>query len=116
MLLSIKNISLYFIYDIFIDLNNKYKEIYIILFMENQNNDDNFISNIESIIEIPIESIREDEIVGEHTITFDSDEDLIEITHSAKTRDILAKGALKAAKFVTGKPAGLYTMKDVLAL
>lgn len=67
-------------------------------------------------IEVPIESVREDEIVGEHTVTFDSDVDLIEITHSAKSRDIFAKGALKAAKFVVGKPAGLYTMKDVLGL
>ncbi len=67
-------------------------------------------------IEIPIESVREDEIVGEHTITFDSDGDLIEITHSAKTRDIFAKGALQAAKFITGKKNGLFTMKNVLAL
>lgn len=65
---------------------------------------------------VPIESIREDEIVGEHTITFDSDVDTIEITHSAKTRDIFAKGALKAAKFLAGKTNGLYTMRDVLEL
>jgi len=65
---------------------------------------------------VHIESVREGEIVGEHTITFDSDFDTIEITHSAKTRDIFAKGALEAAKFAFGKPAGLYTMKDVLAL
>ena len=74
------------------------------------------IKDAKGDIEIPIESVREDEIVGEHTITFDSDVDTLEITHSAKTRDIFAKGALKAAKFVAGKPAGLYTMKDVLAL
>ncbi len=67
-------------------------------------------------IEVPIESVREGEIVGEHTITFESDTDLIEITHSAKTRDIFAKGALQAAKFVLGKSPGLYTMKDVLGL
>lgn len=67
-------------------------------------------------IEVPVESVREDEIVGEHTITFDGAADLIEITHSAKSRDIFAEGALKAAKFITGKPAGLFTMKDVLAL
>jgi len=67
-------------------------------------------------IEVPIESVREDEIVGEHTITFDSDVDLVEITHSAKTRDIFAQGALAAAKFASGKQPGLYTMKDVLAL
>ena len=66
--------------------------------------------------EVPIESIREGETVGEHTIKFESNVDLIEITHSAKTRDIFAKGALKAAKFIAGKPAGLYTMKDVLGI
>jgi len=65
---------------------------------------------------IPIESIREDEIVGEHTITFDSDVDTIEITHSAKTRDIFAKGALLAAKFLAGKKSGLFSMKDALGL
>jgi 4-hydroxy-tetrahydrodipicolinate reductase len=66
--------------------------------------------------DVPIDSIREGEIVGEHTITFDGDYDTIEITHSAKTRDIFAKGALTAAKFAAGKPAGLYSMKDVLGL
>ncbi len=67
-------------------------------------------------IKIPIESVREGEIVGEHTITFESDLDIVEITHSAKTRDIFAKGALEAAKFVAKKQNGLFTMKDVLAL
>jgi len=67
-------------------------------------------------IKIPIESVREGEIVGEHTITFESGVDVIEVTHSAKTRDIFAKGALQAAKFAAGKKHGLYTMKDVLAL
>ncbi len=66
--------------------------------------------------DVAISSIREGEIVGEHTITFESEEDLIEITHSAKTRDIFAKGALKAAKFIAGKKSGLFAMKDVLAL
>lgn len=66
--------------------------------------------------DVAISSIREGEIVGEHTITFESDVDLIEITHSAKTRDIFAKGALQAAKFIAGKKSGLFTMKDVLGL
>jgi len=66
--------------------------------------------------DVPIDSIREGEIVGEHTITFDSELDMIEITHSAKTRDIFARGALTAAKFLAGKPAGLYSMKDVLGI
>lgn len=74
------------------------------------------VKDVKGDVEIPIESVREDEIVGEHTITFDSDVDTIEITHSAKTRDIFAKGALKAAKWLSGRPAGLYTMKDVLSI
>jgi 4-hydroxy-tetrahydrodipicolinate reductase len=74
------------------------------------------IKSAKGDAEIPIDSVREGEIVGEHTITFESDVDLLEITHSAKTRDIFAKGALKAAKFVAGKKSGLFTMKDVLAL
>ena len=74
------------------------------------------VNSVKGDVKIPIESIREDDIVGEHTITFDSDLDTVEITHSAKTRDIFAQGALQAAKWVAGKPAGLYTMKDVLAL
>ncbi|MDO8536309.1 MAG: 4-hydroxy-tetrahydrodipicolinate reductase [Candidatus Omnitrophota bacterium] len=74
------------------------------------------IKSIKGNIDIPIDSVREGEIVGEHTITFESDVDLLEITHSAKTRDIFAKGALKAAKFVAGKKSGLFTMKEVLAL
>jgi len=67
--------------------------------------------------DVPIESIREGEIVGEHTITFESELDMVEITHSAKTRDIFARGALAAAKFAAGAgAAGLYTMKKVLGI
>ena len=74
------------------------------------------VKDTKGDIDIPIESVREDEIVGEHTITFESDLDLIEITHSAKTRDIFAKGALQAAKFIVTKSSGLFSMKDVLSL
>lgn len=66
--------------------------------------------------DIPIESIREGDVVGEHTIIFESETDAIEVTHSAKTRDIFANGALQAAKFIAGKKPGLYTMKEVLGL
>jgi 4-hydroxy-tetrahydrodipicolinate reductase len=66
--------------------------------------------------DVAISSVREGEIVGEHTITFESEVDIVEITHSAKTRDIFAKGALAAAKFAASKKHGLYSMKDVLAL
>jgi len=69
-----------------------------------------------SDIDLPIESIREDEIVGDHDIVFESSVDTIKISHSAKTRDIFALGALKAAKFVAKKKKGLFSMRDVLGL
>ena len=61
-----------------------------------------------------IKAIREDEIVGDHRVVFESDVDKIELSHSAKTRDVFAKGALVAAKWLSGKSAGLYSMDDVL--
>ncbi|MCA9408672.1 MAG: 4-hydroxy-tetrahydrodipicolinate reductase [Candidatus Omnitrophica bacterium] len=63
-----------------------------------------------------IESIREGEVIGDHTISFESDEDIITITHHAKNRDIFAKGSLVAAKFLINKKPGLYDMQDVLNL
>ncbi len=63
-----------------------------------------------------IQSIREGEIVGDHTVTFESGEDVIIISHHAKSRDIFAKGALVAAKFLAGKKKGLFNMQDVLGL
>lgn len=65
-------------------------------------------------IEIDIRSIREGEIVGDHEVVFDSPWDTIKISHSAKTRDIFARGALQAAKFITKKKSGLYVMEDVI--
>ncbi len=70
----------------------------------------------EDLKDISIKSIREGEVVGDHKIIFDSEEDTIEITHKAKTRDIFALGAIQAAKFLVDKPKGLYSMKDVLEL
>lgn len=61
-----------------------------------------------------IKAIREGEIVGDHKVVFESSVDKIELFHSAKTRDIFAQGAVVAAKWVAGKPAGLYSMEDVL--
>lgn len=66
--------------------------------------------------DVPIESLREGEIVGDHDITFESETDTLKISHSAKTRDIFALGALKAAKFVATKKNGLFSMSDVLGL
>ena len=64
--------------------------------------------------EIPAHAIRLGDIVGDHTIIFCGNSERIEIKHQAHTRDLFALGALKAAKWVCGKPAGLYSMQDVL--
>jgi 4-hydroxy-tetrahydrodipicolinate reductase len=68
------------------------------------------------IADIKIDAIREGEIVGDHTVMFDSAVDVIKISHSAKTRDIFAKGALAAAKFAAKNKKGLFTMQDVLGI
>jgi 4-hydroxy-tetrahydrodipicolinate reductase len=67
-------------------------------------------------IEAPIESIREGDVVGEHTISFVGLSERLELTHRAGSREIFASGALRAAQWVVGKPAGLYSMQDVLGL
>ncbi|MBN1526032.1 MAG: 4-hydroxy-tetrahydrodipicolinate reductase [Candidatus Omnitrophica bacterium] len=72
------------------------------------------IKDIKGLTEVPIESIREGETVGDHTITFESPLDTIVLHHSAKTRDIFVRGALEAAKFSAKKTRGLFTMRDVL--
>jgi 4-hydroxy-tetrahydrodipicolinate reductase len=64
--------------------------------------------------EIPTHSIRLGDIVGDHTIVFCGNSERIEIKHQAHSRDLFALGALKAAKWVANKPAGLYSMQDVL--
>jgi 4-hydroxy-tetrahydrodipicolinate reductase len=61
-----------------------------------------------------VKAIREDEIVGDHKIVFESGVDKIELFHSAKTRDIFAQGSIVAAKWIFNKPKGLYSMADVL--
>ncbi len=63
-----------------------------------------------------IDSIREGEIIGDHDVVFESAEDIIKISHHAKNRDIFAKGALVAAKFLANKEKGLFNMQDVLGL
>ncbi len=65
---------------------------------------------------IPCESIREGEVVGDHTTLFQSPDETLTVTHHAETRDIFAKGAIRAAKWLNGKPASLYDMQDVLGL
>ena len=66
--------------------------------------------------EIPIQSIREGEVVGEHTVIFSGPSERLELTHRAASREIFARGALRAAKWIIGRPPGLYSMHDVLGL
>jgi 4-hydroxy-tetrahydrodipicolinate reductase len=66
--------------------------------------------------EIPIESIREGDVVGEHTVIFKGPSEHLELTHRAANRGIFALGALRAAKWIVHKPPGLYSMQDVLGL
>ena len=66
--------------------------------------------------EIPIQSIREGDVVGEHTVTFSGPGERLELVHRAKSRETFGKGALRAAEWVIGKPPGLYDMQDVLGL
>lgn len=64
--------------------------------------------------EIGIHAVRGGTIVGEHEVLFAGEDEIITITHSARSKRIFAAGAIKAAKWLAGKPAGLYDMSDVL--
>lgn len=64
--------------------------------------------------EIGIHSVRGGAIVGEHDVIFAGQGEVIEIAHSALSRDVFAYGAVRAAKFLVGKGPGLYSMKDVI--
>jgi len=63
---------------------------------------------------IGIHAIRAGNIVGDHTVAFVSDTETVELTHHAVDRELFASGALRAAIWLKGKPAGLYSMRDVL--
>lgn len=66
--------------------------------------------------DIPIQSIREGDVVGEHTVIFSGPDERLELGHHAANRGIFARGALRAAKWIIGKPPRLYSMQDVLGL
>ena len=64
--------------------------------------------------EIGISAVRGGSIVGEHEIIFAGMDEVIEVKHTAYSRAIFGKGAIEAAKFLNGKPAGRYDMSDVI--
>lgn len=74
------------------------------------------VQNAGQMQNVPIESIREGEVIGYHKVTFTGTVDTIEISHNANTRDMFAEGALVAARFVAFKDNGLYNMQEVLGL
>ena len=64
--------------------------------------------------EIGIQSVRGGPIVGEHEVIFAGTDEVITLKHTAYSKAIFAKGAIQAAKFLAGKPAGMYDMSDVI--
>lgn len=65
--------------------------------------------------EIGISAVRGGTIVGEHEVIFAGQDEVIEFKHTAYSKAVFAKGAVEAAKFLAGKPAGRYDMADVIA-
>jgi 4-hydroxy-tetrahydrodipicolinate reductase len=61
-------------------------------------------------------TLRGGTVAGEHSVIFAGSEERLVLAHTAENRKIFARGAVKAAEWLTGKPAGRYTMKDVLGL
>ena len=66
--------------------------------------------------EIGVHALRGGDVVGDHTVMFAGAGERIELAHKASTRETFANGALRAAQWVVGRPAGLYDMQDVLGL
>jgi 4-hydroxy-tetrahydrodipicolinate reductase len=65
--------------------------------------------------EIGIHAVRGGTIVGEHDVMFCGEDEVITLSHAAHSKKVFAAGAIKAAKWLAGKPAGKYDMKNVLA-
>jgi 4-hydroxy-tetrahydrodipicolinate reductase len=64
----------------------------------------------------PIRSIRTGDVIGEHVIHFTGPGERITLSHSATSRELFARGALRAAAFLAGKPAGRYTIEQALGV
>jgi len=66
--------------------------------------------------EIGVMSLRSGDVVGEHTVSFGTLGERLELTHRAHSRDTFARGALRAVRWMVGRPPGLYSMHDVLGI
>lgn len=65
--------------------------------------------------EIGVHAIRGGDVVGDHTVIFAAEGERLELVHKAGSRDVFARGAIRAAMFLAGREPGLYSMQDVLA-
>lgn len=65
--------------------------------------------------EIGVHAVRGGDVAGDHTVFFLGPGERLELTHRASSREAFAAGAVRAARWVAGRPAGLYSMQDVLA-
>jgi 4-hydroxy-tetrahydrodipicolinate reductase len=66
--------------------------------------------------EIGVHALRGGDVVGDHTVIFSNVGERVELTHKASSRDTFAGGAVRAARWLAGRPAGLYDMQNVLGL
>lgn len=66
--------------------------------------------------EVGVHALRGGDVVGDHTVMFAALGERVELTHKASDRGIFARGAVRAAQWVVGRPPGVYDMQDVLAL
>jgi 4-hydroxy-tetrahydrodipicolinate reductase len=66
--------------------------------------------------QIGVQTLRGGDVVGEHTVFFCGEGERLELTHRATSRDQFARGAVRAAQWIVGRPAGLYDMAAVLGL
>jgi 4-hydroxy-tetrahydrodipicolinate reductase len=66
--------------------------------------------------ELGLHAIRGGDVVGEHTVYFFGEGERVELTHRATDRRIFARGALRAAHWLSGRDPGRYTIDDVLGL
>ena len=64
--------------------------------------------------EIGVQTLRGGDVVGDHTVMFLGDGERVEFTHKATSRENFSSGALRAAKWIPGRPPGVYAMRDVL--
>ena len=64
--------------------------------------------------EIGISAVRGGSIIGDHEVIFAGNNEVIEVNHKAQSRNVFADGAVKAALFLSGKPAGLYCMESMI--